>query len=160
MDLTSGNPDAFAHRTVTEVLEKARSAIRAETENKLRSEQSLRVRAESNLAQARGRSEAILQAQRDRIQVLAASAGRWAARAALVLEILLLVVGAYSSSPHRAVNLPDDLDRLLTPVVLVAVAVLMIANLAFGTTLKSLVRQLEISLSRRIESVITRMIGP
>jgi hypothetical protein len=163
MDRTFGAADAFAEGTVAEVLAAAEAATRAQTEAVLRAEVAAReaverkaADAERQAAEAASRFEARRQAQLDRVRSVGTTAGRWVARVASVIALGLVTLAAY-----LALLLPDLPGGWWTPVVTalaVGFVALGIANLAFGATISSITRGLEVAVSGLIERTLVRLI--
>ncbi len=162
MDATFGDPDAFSEGTVQEVLEAAQAAARAETEAALRAEKDQREDAERRVASAEARLHEREQRQAYRFRDIGARVGRSIAHVLLYGGTGLLALGVYLTLPRPWPPIPARWERLATPAILLVlfgVGVLTIANLAFGTTLRSLLRRVEVSISRSVEHSLARIAG-
>ena len=156
MEVTFGDPDAFAEGTVQEVLEKAQAAVRAETEAALHAERERRLEAERRAAEEEARSEA----QLDRLRSIGTRGGYWVARIVLGIVIVFQVLAVYTTFPKPFPDLPGEWWRFLTPLLLIGLAIVSIANLTFGTTLNSYIRRLEVRASHFIEQTLIRVVMP
>jgi len=156
MEVTYGAPDAFTEGTIPEVLEKARAEVRAEAEAALEAEREKRLEAERRVAAA----ERQHQAQLDRFRSIAARGGYWVGRTALAIGVAIAALAVYWALPKPFPRVPGVWGRFIAPAAAVGVAILSIRNLAFGTTLNSLARRLEIRVSRLIEQTLTRILIP
>lgn len=156
MDVTLSDPDVFTEGTVEEVLEKARAAARAETEAALRAEREKRLRAERRAADA----EAGREAQRDRFRSIGTRGGYWIARIILVIVIVLQALMVFLTLPKPFPDLPGEWRRFLHLPCLVILGIFSIANLTFGTTFISHIRELETRASRLIEQTLIRVVMP
>src|SRR5439155_1647717 len=113
------------------------------------------------------RVEAQLDANRtgqlQRFQSIGASVGRRVAQALMYGGTAILAVSVYLALPEPLPRLPQEWTRLAAPallLVLFVLGVLTMANLSFGTTLLSLVRRLEVSVSSLVERVLIRITQP
>jgi len=162
MDATLGDPDAFTEGTVQDVLEAAQAAARAETEVALRAEKERREEAERRVAAAEATLTAREQRQASRFRDIGAVVGRSSAQILMYGATVVLAVGVYLTLPRPFPPIPPAWQRLVAPAILLllsAVGALTIANLALGTTLRSLLRRLEVSISRWVEQALARIVG-
>ncbi len=149
METTLGDPDTFTEGTVEEVLAKARTVARADLEAALQAERGKSLEAERRI-----------EAQLDRFRTFGVRGGYWMARVVQGAGIALLALAVYLTLPGPFPSVPEKLKELIAPALLFALALLTIANLAFGKTLRSLVRHLETSISRFIEQTLIRIFPP
>lgn len=160
MDITLGDPDAVTEETVGEVLEKARAAVRAPAEAALRAEREKRLEAERRAADAEAHAEAQRQAQLDRLRIISTYAGYLAGRIVLVVIITLLALATYLTFPEPFPDLPGEWWRFLVPLFFIVLAILQIADLVFGITIKSYIKELEVRVSHLIEQTLVRILIP
>jgi len=155
MDLTMGDEETFTEGTVKEVLqvalEKARAGVRAD----LAQEQTRREEAEREGGVFRAKEEA----RRTKVK---SSAGRWAkgiSRAIFGLAFAALVMGSLYTFPWSLPKFQSAWLRYLTAITSGGVFFLSLSSLLFGTTIQALVRNVEVSLARRIESALSSWLG-
>jgi hypothetical protein len=156
MDLTFGDEDTFVIGTVEEVLEKAKAAARADTKASLEKEKQMRAEAERQISLTEKRSESQLLAIRLRIEQLSSKAGLWTSRVVFLAGIAVLAAGLYYTFPDR---LPRSLlgwTKLIPPTLLAGSLAFSLWHLAYGTSLRSLTRQLEIRITHIIEKTLRR----
>jgi hypothetical protein len=163
MDATFGDPEAFTEGTVQEVLEKAQASARAQTEAALSTEREKREEAERRAARVEAQLDANRRGQLQRFQNLGAIVGRRVAQALLYGGTGTLALSVYLALPEPVPRVPQEWTRLAAPAVLFVLCglgVLTIANLSFGTTLLSLLRRLEVSVSTLVERILIRITQP
>lgn len=165
MDATLGDTEALTEGTVADILERAQSAARAKTEAALSAATTEKEAAERRAAEAERKTaelaaafEAQRQAQLDRVRVASAQAGRWAGVAAQWIGVVALGVVVYLAL--LLPSLPGGQWSPSTAAILVAFGAFTIANLAFGTTLRSFTRRLEVLVARFSESILLRLFQP
>lgn len=175
MDTTLGGSQPFTEGTVAEVLESARAAARADVEAALEDEKVARMEGEKQAGirlqeaearveeahqqadAARASAEAHRQAQLDRIRATAARSGAWVARAVKICGLLLI-----SAIVFLVLFLPALPGGLWLPFVVAALVffgVGTVANMAFGETLISFSRRIEIATSERVERTLRRLLS-
>lgn len=150
MDITQGDADAFIEGTVKEVLEKSRQAARAETEAALHNEKKKREETERQAERAQAR----LKAQQEHLQILSEQIGRWVTSFIEGGWIIMLSLGVFLTFPKPSPTMPEGWWELLSPAALLIFGILTVGNLVFGTTVGSLVRRLEIRISRLVERTL------
>ncbi len=160
MDVTMGDADAFAEGTPLEVLERARAAARAETEEAYSAEKENRLKAERAAKEAQADLELRNQAQYDRIHALSVRIGRWASRALLICAYGVIALGTYATLPRPFPELPGDWLKFVAPALLVLMGILSAINLIHGMTLISLIRRWEVFVAEKAESALLRELIP
>ena len=160
MDLTFGDPETFTEETVEEVLEKAKAAAQAEVLRQLESERAKRLEAETRASQVEALAKALHDAQLRRLSNLAAKWGLWISRLTLWMGFLILALGIYVTLPRPFPELPGEWWKLITPVILLLFSLFTLLHLVHGTTLKSIVRTLEVRMSHFLERSLIRLIEP
>lgn len=156
MDSTLGETAAFVEGTVQEILEKAHATVRAEAEAALEAEKKKRLEAERRVAEA----ERQFEAQLDRFRSIGARGGYWIGRVAFGVGVVVLAIGIYCTLSKPFLGRLEEWKGFIALASSVAVAIASGWSLVYGTTLKSLVRRLEIDASRRIEQTLTRIAIP
>jgi len=154
MDTTCGSTEAFTEGTPMEVLERAKANVRAETEAAYQAEKDRRIEAEQQAQKLEMEMRARREQQIQRCQELGTTAGLWISRAILVLALVVFAVGAYISFPLPLPNLPGELSRFATPLVLTVVVLFGIGNAVFGTTVITYTRRLEVKAASAIEKLL------
>lgn len=160
MDITLGDPEAFAEGTVKEVLQRARAVVRDKADADRRAEKQKRLEAERRAADAEARLEAERQAQLARFRSIGARAGLLANRIAVSAIILVQAAMFYLTFPKPFRDPLAHWWRLTAPVVFVASSALTIANLTFGTTLISYIKEIETRVSDFIEESLKQILIP
>lgn len=170
MDLTFGEVDAFTEGTVEEVLERARTAARAEVEaallaekGKLLAETEKRLDAERRAAEAAERFEVGRVAQLRRLESVSVKVAQFVSRLLMYGGTLLLGFAVYLTIPEEFPQIPQAWLAWARPAmffILFLFGLLSIANLSVGTTLRSLLRRLDVSLARMIGRALTRIMQP
>lgn len=160
MDLTFGDPETFTEETVEEVLEKAKAAAQAEVQVQLESERAKRLEAETRASQVEALAKAQHDAQLRRLSNLAAKWGLWISQLTLWMGFLFLALGIYVTLPKPFPELPGQWWKLITPVILLLFSLFTLFHLVHGTTLKSIVRTLEVRMSHFLERFLIRLIDP
>ncbi len=158
MDLTFGDEDTFVIGTVEEILEKAKSAARAETEASLEKEKQMRAEAQRQTILTEKRSESQILAIRFRIEQLSLKAGRWISRLVFSAGIALLAFGLYYTFPDTFPHSVVGWTKLIPPIILGATLVFSLFHLVFGTSLRSLARRLEIKVTHAIGKILGRQL--
>lgn len=160
MDITLGDPDAFGEGSVDEVLKRSRAAVRAEVEAAHRAEKEKRLEAERRAAEAEARLEAERRAQLTRFRAIGTRVGFWVSRIVLGIGILAQALVVYLTFPEPLPDLPGQLWRLIAPVLFTVSGILTIANLTFGSTIISYIRELETRVSDLTEDSLRRTLMP
>ncbi len=160
MELTLGDPEEFSEGTVEEVLERARTAARSQLAGELEGERAKRLEAEKRAAESEAREELVRRLQMDHFAYVGARAGVWSARLLHTIGVALLIVGVYATFPKPFPSLLGGWSKLLIPALLVLVGVLTVLHLVYGTTLKHLIRKLELAISARVERILGRVMLP
>ena len=158
MEITFGEVDAFTEGTVTEVLEVARAAARADVEGALREETARRAEAEGRASEVEARTAGRQQALLLRIHGISSRVAGGIAYCCMGLGIAILLAGAYLTLPRSFPALPGRRWELLAPMLLVTLAGAGVVNIVWGITLRSLVRELEVVLTRAIEQGVKRIL--
>jgi hypothetical protein len=146
MDLTAGDASVFTEGTVAEVLRVAKESLRADLEEQL-------ARERSKLCDTEHAVAALEQQQterRERMNARAARAADTASAVACVGLLVLLAAGALLTFPWSLPQLKRAWYRYLTTGLLVAFFVFTVANVAWGTSVRSLRESLKGWLARRI----------
>lgn len=145
MRLTLGEPEAFVQATVPEILEYLESRSQAGLKLELARETLRRETAEQEIETRQAR-------ETERVSRIRARGQKYAVIVAKVIEygaLVLLVIGTVSTFPWRFP--PPSSKRIMLFLVSILqffMLVLSVLNLMYGTALRSLVRRLEIALSR------------
>jgi hypothetical protein len=158
MDVTLGRQEAFTEGTVQEVLDASRAAVRAELEESLGKEVEKRIEAEQLAAEATASSLAKYDTQLGRVRTAAAEVGKWAARATLGLGLAVFCIGAYATLPAPFPPVGPDWKQLVLPLLLAAIAIFGVCNMAFGASLRGVARRLEVGVTGFVERQLRRLI--
>ena len=158
MDVTCGSTEVFTEGTPIEVLERAKANVRAETEAVYQAEKERRIAAEQQAQELKTEMRARRERQVQRYQELGTTTGLWISRVVLVVAIAVFAIGAYISLPMPLPDLPGELWKLATPLVLMVVALFGIGNAVFGTTVIAYTRQLEVKVATAIEKFLRRIV--
>jgi predicted membrane protein len=151
MDLTRGDPEAFTEGSVSEVLARARAAVRGEAEDDL-----------SVLREELGLLHTERADQRALLHARAQGYAHTTTKGALYASVIVFALLVFLTLPRSANGLSDHFASLIAPVIFFAVwvvAVLTLFNVAFGTTLRGLLQTMEISLARFIERRLQNLAG-
>ncbi len=146
MDLTAGDAAAFTEGTVAEVLRVAKESLRADLEEQLARERKKLQEAEHVVLTLEQRDVA----RRERMTALAARAASVTSRIACIGLLVLLAVGALLTFPWSLPQVKQAWYRYLTTGVLAAFFVYTVANVAWGTSVRSIRESLERWLERRL----------
>ena len=178
MDVTLGNPDAFAEGTVSEVLAVAQAHLRAEAEEarshaeKERDNEKQRridaerrvVLAEANAERsqvwATSRIERMQADRRQRYRSLARKTGQRISIAVFGLGGALLVLASFLSMPKPFPTLPGRWTEAITPVAFFALFVfwlLALGHISVGLTLWDWVKKLEDLIALQVEVLLARV---
>ena len=160
MDATFGDPAMCSAVSVAEIVERARSAARAETEAELEAEVARRMVVEQRLVEAAESIERMRAIQAQRCRVWGLRAGCWAARGTLAAGFVLICLGIYSGIGLPFLGLPPDSRRLVTVALYAVLAIFTVVSLTWGSSLKSLARRVEVSVSGRAEAGLRRILMP
>jgi hypothetical protein len=160
MDITLGDPDAFAEGTVEQVLEKARATVREKVEADRRAEKERRLSAEMRAAEAEARLEAERQAQLAHYRTIGARVGVLARRTTLGVLLLVQAALLWVTFPQPFPELPQQWARLAAPLAIVCSGVLTTMNLTFGTTLSSWTRRIETRVAGLVEARLKEILMP
>ena len=160
MDLTSGEPDAFTEGTAQQVLERAKEALVAD-------ERGLREAAEAQALAARKRAKELEQhivgttlARNARIEKTASVLAKWFTGALLALTFALLALATYVALPKPLSSATQQWPRSVVALLIILLAVLGLANMFTGTSVRSSIRRLEIGLSCLFRKILRRIAGP
>jgi hypothetical protein len=153
MHLTKGDPEAFAHGTVLDVLKRVKehreASARAVVSNELSEARSGRRHAESEVGTRKLRELSQRQALHRRSRRMA----KWIARALFAAIGLLLAIGAWAASPWGTSALSNSATgHLLSGLAAIAV-IAGVASLVTGGTVLSISRQFEIGLEARLTRI-------
>jgi hypothetical protein len=146
MDLTAGDASAFTEGTVAEVLRVAKESLRADLEEQLARER----RKLHDSEQVVATLEQQQTDRRERINARATRVASVASTIACVGLLVLLAAGAILTFPWSLPQVKQAWYRYLTTGLLVAFFVFTVANVAWGTSVRSLRESLERWLERRI----------
>jgi hypothetical protein len=185
MDATLGDSEAFAEGTVEEVLAAAQSAIRQDAEavaaksiRQLEEEQARRQEADQKAASAeaaaerasanaKAQTQANLDAQRRRFEVVANSIGRAVSRGIFGLTVLLLAYATYLTIegvlPPSFPALPRPWKDAVASVAVIGVLLfgaLGLLHLSVGITLWDVLARVEFIIARRAEHILVRIFEP
>jgi hypothetical protein len=160
MELTFGDDEVFVTGTVEQILDRAKAAARAETEALLRQEKALREEAEKKTALAQKQSESQIQAIEFRIVQTSSVFARWFSRVTFWVSFLLLMLGAYFTLPHTYPESPSGWVRLSISALLGLTSLFSLYHLVFGTSLRALLRRLEVGVSHFAEKALRRQFFP
>ena len=155
MDVTAGDVEAFAEGTPQEVLARAKAEIRAESEDRARSEHAKRVAVEREFERNRAQ-------QLERSSALYARANRWASRTVIAVKyvtLVLLTIGAASTFPWGLMDSSGAGLRYALVLLQVGVLALVVLNMGLGTTVEGLLRVPELWLAARIRRWLIRVGG-
>ena len=147
MDLTAGDTAAFTEGTVAEVLRVARESLRADLEEQL-------ARERSKLKDSEERVTTLEQqqiARRERIKARGARVATVGSTVACLGVLVFLAAGALLTFPWSLPQIKQAWYRYLTTGLLACFFVFTVANIAWGTSVRSLRESLERWLERRIQ---------
>lgn len=151
MDITLGEEVAFTQGTITEILALAKSKIQHEKDSELTEEKTKRKSAEDEVN--RLRLEKSFQDQ-ERIHKIRARAQIYSNNISNAVEygvLALLIVGTVSTFPWGFPTFDTSPVKYLISLLQFILLILSVINIYFGTTVKSWVRQFEVSLAHKIE---------
>jgi hypothetical protein len=157
MDLTLGDPDAFAEGTPQEVLARAKDRLRADDRAELAAEVRKRKEAEQAAGAAVARSRYQEQRRQDHLKGKAIQIGMWGRRVFFSGCVALQIVGVC------LVLWPSLLEGSLRwPLFacLVLLAVLQGADFIWGKHIKALARQIETAITGKAEQVLIHVFAP
>ena len=173
MEMTRGEEEAFTQGTVQEILQAVKDNIRKDGEQRSREEAERReaagqqvsatLRAELEEAKvkavANGRELASLKAQKIALQTTRrARCARWAGRTMSVVKwliIFVLVIGTASTFPWKFQPITSAVLRYGLGILQAVLLALVVASLAWGTTVENLLRSSE----ARIVALLEAMVG-
>ena len=160
LDLTLGDANAFAEGTVEEVLERARITARRDLTLELTSEKAKRLEAERRAVVLQDRENFSRKIQLDHFAFIGTKIGKAASKLLAVAGVLLILLGIYATFPTPFPSLPDAWTKFLAPAAILIVGVLTFLHLVYGTTLRHLLRRLEMTVSQVATRVVTRLMLP
>jgi hypothetical protein len=147
MELTAGEAAAFTEGTVVEVLRVAKEHLRADLEEQLQQER-------RKLREVEQRASSLEQAGTDREERLRSKAARMAKAISQIacLGLLgVLAVGALLTFPWSLPEVRQEWYRYLTTILLTLFFVFTLANIAWGTSVRTVQDMLEEWLGRLIQ---------
>ncbi len=153
MDLTAGEAAAFTEGTVAEVLRVAKESLRADLEEQLASERKKLQDAEHTVVTLEKRDVA----RQEKIAARAASVANVTSRIVCVGLLALLTVGALLTFPWSLPQFKQAWYRYLTTALLAAFFMYTLANITWGTSVRSIRESLERWLARRIHRWLLRI---
>jgi hypothetical protein len=153
MDLTAGNVDVFTEGTVAEVLRVAKESLRADLQEQLETERLKLHAAEQSVHTLEERDVA----RHDRITARARRVARVVSRAVCVILLALFTAGALLAFPWSLPQFKQASYRYVTTTMLVAFFLYTIANIAFGSSVRSIGVLLEQWLARQIQRWLVRI---
>jgi hypothetical protein len=156
MDVTMGDPDAFAEGTVRQVLERAKETISREALEE-------RDAAQAEAQEARQDADRLRheRAEQERaIHYRASRLAHWFVLLTGGLVTVLLVVGLVLSLPTPLADVGSHLPQVVVFIVLAAVTAMVFGNLIWGTTLRGFLRSLELAVQNRVGRVLRRLLLP
>ncbi|MBI1893333.1 MAG: hypothetical protein HYS14_04405, partial [Candidatus Rokubacteria bacterium] len=153
MDLTAGDAAGFTEGTVAEVLRVAKESLRADLYQELEQERLKRQAAEA----AAHTLEQHDVERRDRIIARARHLAKVASRVMCALLLALLTAGALLTFPWSLPQLKQAWYWYLTTAVLVAFFLYTVANIAWGSSVRSIGTWLEERLARQVERWLMRI---
>jgi|WetSurSiteA1Bulk_404760.scaffolds.fasta_scaffold11546_2 hypothetical protein len=165
MNVTFGIEDAITEGTIEEILDKARSATRAETEKRLVHEKEKRLEAERRAIEAEAARETHEKSQLEKIRIISQALGGKISRAVLFVMVVAFIIGFYLTLPSPFSSIFEksfyfSKDGLLRIVFITLFCIVSILIVIYGSSLKSFSRRLEIKIIQRIEQImIKRLIG-
>jgi hypothetical protein len=150
---TLGADGAFTEGTVPEILDKARTAARAELQDALQTETTARKEAEARVAEEAAR----FQAQLNRIATISVTLGRTVASLVQAVGAILVLAAAYLALFFP--NLPGGwwMPALAAAAILFASASAL--TIVFGGTLKAATRWVEVAVSGCTQRALKRLAG-
>jgi hypothetical protein len=154
LDLTVGDANTFTEGTVQEVLERARAEVRAEAEEACQEERNRRLEAEQTLTQSQTKFNAREVERNKKIKSFSVKIGRSLAIAIYVLSMMVIGFAIYISYPFTQPDFPPITTNIILPAILIILFVFSLCNLAFGLTMRTLIRKLEVRISKRFEKYI------
>lgn len=160
VDTTMGIPDAIVEGTIVEILEKAKVKIRSEAEAAYDGERKRRQDAEERATNAETQAIIQHQAQLDHIRLLSVKWSSYIGKLALIFVIIIQACMIYITLPKPFPHLPDKWRGYFTPPLLILAAILSIANLTFGISLRPYIKELEVRLSHSLERVLLKIFTP
>lgn len=153
MELTAGDPAAFSEGTVAEVLKVATEALRSDLHEELEQERRRRASAEGAASQLE-----ITEARRqERIEE---RAGNWARRISLIIcAIVFMVVlsGSVFAFPWSLPSFSAAWYKYFTAFALIAFFVYSVISMLWGTSIATLAKRIEVSLTKRIRNWLARI---
>lgn len=153
MDLTAGNAAAFAEGTVAEVLRVAKENLRADLEEQLARERKKLQDAEHAVDTLKERDLA----RRERRAARAAHVASITSRIVCVVLLALFTGGALLAFPWSLPQFKQAWYRYLTTGLLAAFFAYTLANITWGTSVRSIRESLEVWLTRQIQRWLARM---
>jgi hypothetical protein len=155
MDVTAGDPTAFAEGTPADVLARAREAIRAESEKKAETEMKKRLHAERLVFAAADRDRQY----RDRVEVIASTWGQRISYGVFILVFIALGLGIWTTLPKPFPQMPSGWKELIGPIILFILLISSLLNIAFGITLERIRRTLDLKTTHFIQNRMLNAIG-
>jgi hypothetical protein len=153
MDLTAGNAAAFTEGTVAEVLRVAKENLRADLEEQLARERKKVHDAEQTVVSLEEREVA----RRERIATRAARVASVTSRIVCVALLAFFTAGALLTFPWSLPQFKHAWYRYLTTTVLAAFFVYTLANITWGSSIRSIRESLERWLARQVHRWLARI---
>lgn len=177
MDLTLGDEKAFAGGTVQEILDLVRADIQRELHGEIVEERQRRVDAEASAAETVAQVKATFSAERTAVQAALDKAKareearrgevrlrsvRWAkviGRTLACGALILLAIGSASTFPWWNPVDPKSRIRFAVAGIQAVLFVFGLVNWTFGTSVKTLLRSVEVGLATRLEQRLLSLSG-
>jgi len=156
MELTLGEEEAFTQGTVPEILELVRSRMQADLFSKLESETRARKEAEEQVKTSEVREIE----RRSRIKTHAQHYARVIAQGVKYGALFFLLIAVISTFPWNFPVVATSPFRYGISLIQIALLVLSVANLMYGTTLESYIRKAEVALSQCIYKRLLTLVEP
>jgi hypothetical protein len=153
MDLTAGNAAAFTEGTVAEVLRVAKENLLADLEEQLARERKKVHDAEQTVVSLEEREVA----RRERIATRAARVASVTSRIVCVALLAFFTAGALLTFPWSLPQFKHAWYRYLTTTVLAAFFVYTLANITWGSSIRSIRESLERWLARQVHRWLARI---
>ncbi|MDA8215795.1 MAG: hypothetical protein M0Z64_11065 [Nitrospiraceae bacterium] len=154
MEKTLGDETAFTRGTVHEILDMIKTNIEAERSAAVEVECSRRCDAEREVQQSKDAIAAIREQHEMRIRSLANKIARSMAVLVEYAFLTVLVVALLYNSTSNLLKFENKLYQNIISLILFLMSVLTFLNMQFGTTVKSIVRKIEVKLATIIEKKI------
>ncbi|WP_157264595.1 hypothetical protein [Paenibacillus oryzisoli] len=150
VQVTEGDNDAFAQGTVSEILEIVKENAQKKLKEKIFE---LEVKRTESFQQIAAAEETEL----TRKSNIKNRSNKYASFAAKLLEVSVIVVLVLVVIYTFPWDIPKIWNTYILAVCFVLLLVVMIINMMYGTTLKSLIRKIEIFLSNKIEKILLNL---